>query len=104
MEIEDRHILVMLRCPKGVDHELGCIHLRSLVVQKVLGTLEQRCSNVSTNEIILHPSGVSYLLHQAVQQFNIHEIAAAIAKAKPSAVNSTGRKTATLEDFEPYAP
>ena len=105
VEIEDRQVLVMLRCPKGVDHELGCVHLRSLVVRKVLGTLDQLCSNVSTNEIILHPSDISYPLNQDIQQFNIREIAAAIADAKPSAVSSTGRKTATLEEllnFEPY--
>ena len=105
VQIEDRQVLVMLRCPKGAVHELGCIHLRSLVVRKVLGTLEQLCSNISTNEIILHPSDVRYPLNQVVEQFNIHEIAAAIAEAKPSAVSSTGPNAAILEEllhFEPY--
>ena len=106
VEIQDRQVLVMLRCLKGVVHGLGCIHLRSLVVRKVLGTLEQLCSNISTNEIILHPSDVRYPLNQVVQQFDISEIAAAIANAKPAAVSSTRHNTAALEDllhFEPYA-
>ena len=103
VEIEDRQVLVMLRCPKGAVHELECIYLRSLVIRKVLDALE---SNISTNEIALHPSDVRYPLNQAVQQFNIREIAAAIAEAKPAAVSSTGHNTVTLEDllhFEPYA-
>ena len=106
VEIKDRQVLVMLRCPKGIVHELGCVHLRSLVVRKVLDTLEQLCSNVSTNEIILRPFDVRYPLNQVFQRFNIYEIAATIAKAKPSAVSSTGHNTATLEEllhFEPYA-
>ena len=106
VQIEDRQVLVMLRCPKGAVHELGCIHLRSLVFRKVLGTLEQLCSNISTTEILLHPSDVRYPLNQVVEQFNIREIAEAIAEAKPSAVSSTGHNAATLVEllhFEPYA-
>ena len=102
VEIEDRQVSVMLRCPKGVDHELGCWHLRSLVVRKVLDALE---SNMSTNEIVLHPSDVTYPLNQVVRHFSIQGIARAIPKTKPSAVSTNGR-TATLEDllhFEPYA-
>ena len=106
VQIKDRQVLVMLRCPKGAVHELGCIHLRSLVVRKVLGTLEQLSSNISTNEIILHPSDVRYPLNQVVEQFIIREIAVVLTEAKPSAMSSTGHNTATLEDllhFEPYA-
>lgn len=105
VEIEDRQVTMMLRCPQGAVHELGCVHLRSLVIRKVLDALEQLCSNVSTNDAILHPSDVRYPLNHNSQQFTIPEIAATIAEAKPSAVSSTGRKTATLEEllhFEPY--
>ena len=96
MEIEDRQVLVMLRCPKGVHHELGCLHLCSLVVRKVLDALE---SNISTNETVLHPSDLTYPLNQAVRQFSIKAIARTIPKTKPG-------RTATLEElpqFEPYA-
>ena len=102
VEIEDRQVLVMFRCPKGVVHELGCWHLRSLVVRKVLDALE---SNISTNEIVLHPSDVTFPLNRVVRHFSIQGIARAIPKTKPSAVSTNGR-TATLEEllhFEPYA-
>ena len=103
VEIEDRQVLVMLKCPEGTVHELGCWHLRSLVVRKVLDALE---SNISTNEIVLHPSDVTYPLNQAVRQFSIQAIARAISKMKPSAVSTNGRTAILLEEllhFEPYA-
>ena len=96
---------VMLRCLKG--NEIECVHLRSLVIHKVLNALEQLCPDISTSEMIIHPSSVSYplKLDDKRTQYNLHEIATAVCEAKPSVVNES-RKVSTLEEllyFEPYA-
>ena len=96
---------VMLRCLKG--SEIECVHLRSLVIHKVLNTLDQLCPNVSTSEMVIHPSSVSYpyKLDDKSTQYILHEIATAVCEAKPSAVNEDSKVT-TLEKllyFEPYA-
>ena len=96
---------VMLRCLKG--SEIQCVHLRSLVIHKVLNTLEQLYPNVSTSEMVIHPSSVfyPYKLDDKPTQYSLHEIATAVCEAKPSAVNEDSKVT-TLEEllyFEPYA-
>ena len=99
-----KNVLVMLRCLKG--NEIHCVHLRSLVIYKILSTLEEFCPDVSTTEMIIHPSSVTYPLKlDAPTLFSLHEIATAVCEAKTSVVNEDG-VLATLEEllsFEPYA-
>ena len=100
-----KNVNVMLRCLKGND--IHCVHLRSLVIHKILSTLEEFCPNVSTSGMIIHPSSVSYplKLDDKQTQYSLHEIATAVCEAKTSVVNEDG-VLATLEEllsFEPYA-
>ena len=100
-----KNVHVMLRCLKGND--IHCVHLRSLVIHKILGTLEEFCPNVSTTDMIIHPSSVTYplKLYDKQTQYSLHEIATSVCEAKTSVVNEDG-VLATLEEllsFEPYA-
>ena len=104
-----KRVILMLRCL--AECKLQCVRHRSLIVQKILNTLEDCCSEISTTTTVLLPSDVSYPLESTKQpvQFTIREIAKAVmgAKpgAKPSAVNEDN-KLATLEEllyFEPYS-
>ena len=105
VEVTAKWVMVMLRCLK--ETEIKCVHLRSLVIHKVLNTLEQLCPDISTSEMIIHPSSVSYplKLDDKRTQYNLHEIATEVCEAKSTVVNES-IKLATLEEllyFEPYA-
>ena len=98
-------VTVVVRCLK--ENEIRCVHLRSLVIGKVLNTLEQLCPDISTAEMIIHPSSVTYPLKLDDKrcQYSLHEIATAVCEAGSSVVNES-RKVSTLEEllyFEPYA-
>ena len=105
MEVTNAKLVnVMLHCLKG--NEIECVHLRSLVIGKVLNTLEQLCPDISTTEMIIHPSSVTYplKLDDKPSQYNLHEIATVVCEARSSVVNESA-KVATLEEllsFEPY--
>ena len=109
VEVADsKQVVLMLRCLKS--SKLQCVYHRSLIIQKILDTLEQFCSKVSTTSCVLLPSDVNYPLESTKPvQFTIREIAQAAVEAKPgvkpSAVNEES-KLATLEEllyFEPYS-
>ena len=100
-----KQVHAMVRCLKG--NEIDCVHLRSLVIRNILVTLKQLYQDISTSEMIIHPSSVSYpfKLDDKPTVYSLHEVAIAVCKAKPSVVNEN-RKLATLDQllyFEPYA-
>ena len=100
-----KQVYAMVRCLKG--NEIDCVHLRSLVIRNILAALKQLYQNISTSEMIIHPSSVSYpfKLDDKPTVYSLHEVATAVCNAKPSVVNEN-RKLATLDQllyFEPYA-
>ena len=100
-----KQVHAMVRCLKG--NEIDCVHLRSLLIHNILATLKQLYPDISTSEMIIHPSSVSYPLRldDKLTVYSLHEIAAVVCKAKPSVVNEN-RKLAKLDHllyFEPYA-
>ena len=100
-----KQVLAMVRCLKGT--EIDCVHLRSLLIQNILSTLQQLCQDISTSEMIIHPSSVSYPFKPGDKPtvYSLHEVATAVCKAKSSVVNEN-RKLATLDQllyFDPYA-
>ena len=100
-----KQVHVMVRCLKG--NEIDCVHLRSLVIRNILVTLKQLYQDISTSEMIIHPSSVTYpfMLDDKPTVYSLHEVATAVCQAKPSVVNEN-RKLATLDQllyFEPYA-
>ena len=77
------------------------------MIGKVLNTLEQLSPDISTAEMIIHPSSVTYhlKLDDKRTQYSLHEIATAVCEARSSVVNES-KKVSTLEEllyFEPYA-
>ena len=100
-----KQVHAMVRCLKG--SEIDCVHLRSLVIRNILAILKQLYQDISTSEMIIHPSSVTYpfKLDDKPTVYSLHEVATAVCKAKLSVVNEN-RKLATLDQllcFEPYA-
>ena len=100
-----KQVHAMVRCLKG--NEIDCVHFRSQLIRNILSTLEQLYQDMSTSEMIIHPSSVTYpfKVDDKPTVYSLHEVATAVCKAKPSIVNEN-RNLTTLDQllyFEPYA-
>ena len=102
---QNKEVVVMLRCWSG--QEVECAHLRSTIIQMVLGAKKKLCPKVPTKEF-LHPSQVrEYPLKSPAEQdlINIREVARAVVEGDRGAVGSNGRPVDLKELLfvEPYA-
>ena len=68
-----KQVHAMVRCLEG--NEIDCVHLRSLVIRNILATLKQLYQDISTSEMIIHPSSVSYpfKLDDKPTVYSLHE-------------------------------
>ena len=101
-----RRVNVMVRCFKG--QEMECIHLRSLLIQKVLDAKDQLCLRVPTSESFLHPVDATshpLKLTADVRYTSYSEIAIAITEGKSFVLDQFNKvmHLDTLLYFEPYA-
>ena len=103
--VEQNRVVVLMRCPE-VKSE--CLQLRSLLIQKVLAAAREFCSKVSTVESFINPSDTTQYPLKPTSQlalYNISDVATAVAKGVPAAVNDSGTSVFldSLLSFEPYA-
>ena len=58
---QNQVIAVMMHCDEVSEARIECIHLQSLVIQKILRMKEEFCSKVSTKEGFINPDERSEL-------------------------------------------
>ena len=98
-----RRVSVMVRCFNG--QEIECIHLRSVLIEKVLCTKDELCSRVPTTELFLHPlDAVSHPLKPSTFTSCL-EIATAVTEGNGFVLDQSNQvmNLDALLYFEPYS-
>ena len=108
MRQQNQVIAVMIRCDEVSETRIECIHLRSLVIQKILKMKEEFCSKVSTKEAFINPDELQYPLRslEDLTLFSLSDVARSVINKKRFVICSDGRCRLKLENlllFEPYA-
>ena len=108
MTEQNQVIAVMMRCDEVSETRIECIHLRSSLVQKILRTKEEFCSEVSTIEAFINPDELQYPLRppQDLTLFSLNDVARSVINKKRNVTCSDGICLMKLEKlllFEPYA-
>ena len=105
---QNQIIAVMMCCDKVSETRIECIHLRSLVIQKILKMKEEFCSKVSTKEAFINPDELQYPLRSLkdLTLFSLSDVARSVINKKHFVICSDGCCRLKLENlllFEPYA-
>ena len=108
MTEQNKVVAVMMRCDEVSETRIECIHLRSSLVQKILRTKEEFCSEVSTIEAFINPDELQHPLRppQALTLFSLNDMARSVINKKRNVTCSDGICPMKLEKlllFEPYA-
>ena len=95
-------VLVMmhcLECKTRLSVELNCIHLRSLIIQKVRDAKEEFCPRLFTTESFIHPNDLQYPPKPCkdITLFSIGSIAKSVVGSKPFIISDTGQDISTQQ-------
>ena len=95
-------VLVMmhcLECKTRLSVELNCIHLRSLIIQKVRDAKEEFCPRLLTSESFIHPNDLQYPPKPCKDMtlFSIGSIAKSVVGSKPFIISDTGQAISTQQ-------
>ena len=108
MREQNQVIAVMMRCDEELETRIECVHLRSLLVQKILRMKEEFCSKVSTKEAFINPNELQYPLKylKDLTLFCLSDVARSVINKKRFVICTDDHCRLKLENlllFEPYA-